>query len=458
MNAEIGVYKKQNGYIKNSILILLAFATAFFPRIVEAIGAPAPVNFLHFVIVPLACSIVIIKTRVRDKTQISIAESLLIGLLIMLGVMTGSALLNQAGVINVFLALMLLSEPFLLLLAIICVPFSLESFKRFKTWVLGFVAVHIFLAFAQHFLIILGILHVTQMTREDNVQGVFYLSGSGHVVGASVSMSFGLYFLISAKTVPIWLRVSVFFAAFLQLLFADAKQVLTVWLVAWLLLIILKLRDLRTTLQYLIAAILVGYALLWCLQNLEAFRAFNGWLRPELYGPDGKATILKTAPFTIVTSYYKSPLNWLFGLGPGHTVGRLGGWMLKDYGNLLKPLGATTHPASAAVWAFWNSPDYYWLNSSFFAPLWGWVGIWGDIGFVGLGAYLYVCSIVWRRICLNDFSKFQMLTVMIYGFIFTQMEEPGYMLSIASLIGLAWQERRITRAVRQRSSYLSTDA
>jgi len=447
------VYKKQNGYIRNSILILIAFATAFFPRILHTSGAPAIINFFHFAVVPLVFGIVITTTRVKDKNQISASKAILVGLLILLIVMTASALLNQAGLINVFLAFMLLAEPFLVIVAIMCLPFSPENFKRFRAWMLGFVCLHIFLAMSQHFL--MGYLYKGFMTMEDNVQGVFYLSGAGHVVGASVSMSFGLYYFVSAKTSPIWLRCSMFCAAFLQLLFADAKQVLLVFLIAWLILIFIKVTDIKATIQYLIAAILVGYALVWATQNLEQFSAFAVWIRPDIYAPDGAATVLKLGAFRIIPSYYKSPLNWLLGLGPGHTVGRLGGWMLKDYVSLLKPLGATIHPASEAVWATWRGS---WLDSSLFSPLFGWVGIWGDTGFLGLAAYLYLAYILWRRICLDDFSKFMMLTVMIFGFIFTQMEEPGYMISIAILIGMRWQERHISMRSHHRSSYLVTDA
>ncbi|ARV58404.1 hypothetical protein BZZ01_06915 [Nostocales cyanobacterium HT-58-2] len=456
MNAKTQVYKKKDGYVRNSTLILIAFASAFFPRIIDTLGAPPPINFVHFITVPLACGIVITTTQVRNKTQISTSKEILASLFILLGVTTASAFLNKAGIINVFLEWMLLVEPFLLLLAIICIPISPERFKRFKAWMMGFIYVHIFLAWSQHFLISIGKLAVTMMTKEDNVQGVFYLTGAGHVVGASVSMAFGFYYLISAKTAPMWMRVSVFCAAFFQLLFADAKQVLMVWLAAWLLLILINLKDIKTTLQYLIAAVLVGYTLLWCIQNLEMFAAFNTWIRPELYGSDGLATILKTQAFRIIPSYYESSLNWLFGLGPGHTVGRLGGWMLASYWNLLGPLGATIHPASAAVWDAWNS--IAWLDSSFFSPLFGWAGIWGDLGFVGLAAYLYVCAIVWYRLCPDDFCKFQMLTVLVFGFIFTQMEEPGYMLSVASLIGLRWQEQRLAKVARRnRFLYRNTD-
>ncbi len=452
VNPEIGILKEHKSSLKNSILILLAFATAFFPRILSTAGAPSLINFIHFFTVPLACVIAITTTKVKDKKQIFTAKALLTGLFILLGVMAASALLNQAGLINVFVDFMLLAETFMLLLAIICIPMTLKSFKKFRAWMVGFFIVHIFLALGQNFLMSLGFLYTGDMTMEDNVQGVFYLSGSGHVVGASVSMSFALYYLISAKSAPIWLRGSVFFAAFLQLLFADAKQVLMVFLTAWVLLIISKLKDIKVFIQYLIAAVLIGSILVWCVENLEAFAAFNTWIRPEIYEPDGAATLLKTGAFRIIPSYYKSPLNWFLGLGPGHTIGRLGGWMLIDYGNLLIPLGGTIHPASEAVWNTWRG---HWLDSSFFAPLWGWVAIWGDLGFLGLGAYLYLCSIVWFRLCLDDFSRFMMLTVLVFGLIFTQMEEPGYMLTVASLIGLRWQEIQLEKRERFRLASLT---
>jgi len=37
------------------------------------------------------------------------------------------------------------------------------------------------------------------------------------------------------------------------------------------------------------------------------------------------------------------------------------------------------------------------------------------------------------------------LNIVVNGFIFTLMEEPGFMLSIAALIGLQWQERQVKR-------------
>ncbi len=442
MNTLFNLSLTKQPLLKNSQLILIAFATAFFPRIINTIGLPATINFIHFTLVPLCCVIAILTTKIKLKKQIFFCKSLLTFLFLFLIIITISALLNQAGIINIILSFLLLTEPFILLLAIICLPISTTSLENFRNWIIYFGIINIVLALCQHFLITTGLLPVTLMQPEDNVQGVFYLSGSGHVVSASVSMSLALFNFSSYNNQSLLIKIGIFIAACIQLLFADAKQVIVVWLAAWLILILIKSRDFKTALQYLIAAIIVIWSLWWCIDNLPIFSAFKAWIRPEIYGFNGVATQLKTAPFRIIPIYYQSFWNWLLGLGPGHTIGRLGGWMLKDYASLLQPLGATTHPASLAVWQTYIG---HWLDSTFFSPLWGWAGIWGDLGLLGLAAYLGIIILIWQHICNDDFSRFTILTMMIFGLILTQMEEPGYMLSMTTFIGLKWHENQIHR-------------
>jgi hypothetical protein len=286
----------------------------------------------------------------------------------------------------------------------------------------------------------------------DNIQGVFYRSGSGHVVGASVSCTFAVYYFVTAKTKPLWLRSLVLVAGFLNIQLADAKQVLLIFIVAFIILALINLKNIGKALLCLIGIIIFITLFIWAVQNIPELGAFATWARPEIYGPDGEATKVKFLGINTIISYFRSPVNWLLGLGPGHTISRMGGWMLRDYSSLLSPLGATrvplyeTVPVSDIVWKDLASS---WLaeGSSFFAPFWGWAGIWGDFGFLGLGAYIYLWSIVWRRLCRNDLPKFFVLTVFVCGLIFTQMEEPAYMLYIASIIGLNWQEYQTNKNV-----------
>lgn len=432
--------KSFKGYISSSNLVLLALATAFFSRLIDSAGAPSVINFTHFAAVPFTCGIVLLRSKSKDRHQIAIAWKLITGLAILLAVMLASALLNSAGAINVAVNFLLLGEPFLLLLAVISIPMTPTSLERLKAWIVGFGFFHTLVAFIQRY--VLNLHHREGL--QDNIQGVFYHSGAGHVVGASVAMTFGLYYLVTAKATPLWFRLMVFLATFWHMLIADAKQVLFAFLVGWLLLMLTKIKQFGKALQYAIAAVISGGILVWCIENWEAFAGFKTWLRPEIYGPEGEATLLKTVTFRIVPQYYDSFLHPWLGLGPGHTVGRLGGWMLGIYSDLLEPLGATQHPASREVW---QAVGASWLGdqSSMFSPLFGWAGIWGDLGILGLIAYLYLAYVVWSRLSPGDLCRFLLLSVFVTGMIISQMEEPGYMLFIAFIIGLRWQEDRIKK-------------
>ena len=220
-----------------------------------------------------------------------------------------------------------------------------------------------------------------------------------------------------------------------------------VLMVAWGMLALTKLKDVTAFLKYVISISVFTWGFVWCMNNLTLFRAFTIWLRPDIYGSDGVATQLKLASFSIIRSHYESPLNWFLGIGPGHTVGRLGGWMLPKYASLLAPLGATTNAASAEVW---DAVASTWIGakSSMFSPLFGWAGIWGDLGLLGLAAYIAFGVVIWKRLCLDDFSRFILLTMIVHGLIFSQLEEPGFMVYSMTLIFFRWKEISISNALK----------
>jgi hypothetical protein len=426
--------KQKQGLIANSTLAMLAFCSGFLSRCLSALKFPTIVNLFHLGIIPFTFIIVLVQTKTKDKKQIEVVKKILIALLLLLFIIFASALVNDAGIINAVMGFVLLSEPFMLMLTIISIPMSPERTDWFRNWIVRFCLFHTFLAFVQNYILKYNL----HKGLEDNIQGIFYRSGAGHVVGSSVALTFGLYYFLTAKS-ALWVRLSVVLATFWHMLLADGKQVLFCLLMAGGFLVLTKVKDIRKLIAYLVAGVVLGFVMFWCVENIPAFSSFKTWMRPEIYGPDGEATLLKFATFRIVPTYFHSPMSWLLGLGPGHTVGRLGGWMLENYWDLLGPLGATKSPASAAVWA---AVGESWLGdqSSFFSPLFGWAGIWGDYGPIGLALYLYLSALTWRHVCLDDFSRYLMLCVFSFGLVFSQMEEPGYMLFIACLIALRWHE------------------
>lgn len=452
MSSQVAAQKKK-GTIRNSTLILIGLATAFFPRLLTYFGGPSILNFVHFLAIPSVVGITLFTTRVKDRKQIAITWELIFGLGVLLACTIASALINQAGILNVFLQFMLLGEPFLLLIAIMAVPLAGENLKRFRNWIAGFCLFNLLLAIAQSILLPIGLYPGSQGGQliTDNTAGVFASKGgsAGNYISATVSLYFALYFFNVLKTVPLQIRIAIFVGAFYQTFVSDSKQVFVALFAGWLLVVFTNVKKPIKILLYLIPFILIIAIFYWAIvytdvEFLDPYRNFTTYRASEnLYGLDGEATLLKSAAFRIIHSYYTTPLNWFFGLGPGHTVTRLGGWVMNDYASLLMPLGATVHPVSAAVWQVIQGPSG-WLarESTMYFPMFTWVGIWGDLGLIGLGAYLYLSSIVWRRICVDDFCKFLLLSTAVLGFILTQMEEPGQMLTIACFLGLRWQERR----------------
>ena len=435
----------QKGFYKGSTLVIAAFSTAFYSRVLCSIThLPSVLNHLHFLVVPVTTAIVLATARPKDPKQISIVWMLLSGLMILFGIMTVSALINNAGIINIIFDFLILGGPFMLLMAIVCLPMSIGSFDRFRNWMINSSYTNMALAFIQYPLLKFHKISAGGLDETDGMAGVFFVSGAGNYVSTTVSIYFGLYYLMFAIKIPLWIRCTTLLLAAFQLQLSDSKQVLFALLVGCILLILLTMKDVGKTLAYTIAIIVVVVVFYWCIQNLSAFAAFKNYLDKDgVYGPDGEATRIKLIAFRLIPTFYQSPLNWWLGLGPGHTIGRLGGWLIKENWAILGPLGATTHPASQAMLdAYFHS--WLALESTMFCPLYGWAGIWGDLGLAGLCAYLLLGIIIWRYICVDNFCRFLLLSVAGFGFIYTQMEEPGYMYYVATLIGLRWHEKRLT--------------
>lgn len=436
----------KQGFYQGSTLVMAAFSSAFYSRIICSVTRlPSVLNHFHFVILPFTTFNILTTARPKDPKQIAIVWMLLSGLMTLFGVMTASALINGAGIINVIFDFLILGEPFMLLMAIVCVPMSLESFHRFRNWTIHSAYANMALAFIQWPLLKFNKITAGGLDATDGMAGVFFVSGAGNYVSTTVSIYFSIYYLMFATAAPLWLKVGTSIGAIFQLQLSDSKQVLFALLVGWGLLILLSMKNIVKTLISIGLIITFAIVFYWCIQHLDAFGAFKNYLDKDgIFSPDGEAARIKLVAFHLIPSFYHSPLNWLLGLGPGHTAGRLGGWLLKENWAILGPLGATIHPASQAMLeAYYGS--WLALESTMFCPLFGWAGIWGDLGLAGLGAYLLLGFIVWRYVCTDNFCRFLLLSVAGFGLIFTQMEEPGFMFYVATTIGLRWHEHRVIR-------------
>ncbi|MBD2605347.1 hypothetical protein H6G81_12570 [Scytonema hofmannii FACHB-248] len=418
----------QAGIITRSSLIVIFLASVMFPRVLTALKVPSVVNFLHFALV------IVLFVWVVPKIRSQIAGKLLVGLMIFLGIIISSAMFNKAGVINVILSFLMLAEPFMMLIAIVSTKVPESSIKKFQFWIFSFVYIHLAFVYFQKFII--------NPYSPDEIKGIFLKMGAGHHVGGDVALTFGVYFLLCSGVRSLWLRIFVFILCMGNILYADVKQVVIAFLVSWFLLILTQMKEIVKAIMYLGIAIPITIGVLKIINTLYSGIRYISDMEVVT-----EAFQYKLSVFSIISSFYKSDINWLFGLGPGHTISRLG-WLMKDYLQLLQPLGITGTSVFETV--FNAQESYYWSNSitgsSMYSLLFSWAGIWGDLGFLGLGVYLYLWFLVWNYICLDKVSKFFLITVFVAGLIFSWMEEPAFMLFVASLIGLQWQKHQAEKS------------
>jgi hypothetical protein len=426
---------KQTQHIRNSTLALIAFSTLFFSRTLDSLGFPSLINFAHFAFVPLVCGFTLLKTRIRDRSQISKVQSLLLGLMIFFTINVLSALLNGAGFINVILNFLLLGEPFIMLLTITSITLSANRIRKLKNWVAIFALYNLGLAYFQRY--------IQGTTHADFIYGAFF-SVAGATVSAIVSLIFSIYYLTSEKNKPLWIRLTIFVAAFWQIIVSDTKLVLGSFLVGFLLFSLSKLNP--KALIYIIFGILLLYLFFWAIDNVPFFSAYGIWVQPELFLDfNSEFYRAKLTAFRVIPEYYDSALGYFLGIGPGHGIGRLGGWMMNKYSYLLDPLGAT-HPysdiLSSDVMSAAAEESRHVAGTAMYGPMFSWAGIWSDLGILGLGSYLFIWFVVWRCFCLHDFSRYLVMATFATGLFPGYLEEPSSMLFTTFVIGLWWHERR----------------
>jgi hypothetical protein len=406
---------------------VLLFASAFFPRLLTAAGAPAVLKFAHFALA--AGFLLVAGPRLRARTS----RALALGLFLLFFVITLSGFANQAGLINVALDFLLLSEPFILLILLTDEKLPPRQL-RWMEWCVHFSAwTTILLSWYQF-----GVLG----HRSDDVKGVFIDEPGAHVNGA-VAITYLVYAVVRfAPTRPLLGCVSAVAAISVPVI-ADTKQGFGVFGLTALLMTLLGLRRVDRVLRYLALTIL-GTSLLFLLA--QTYMPSLAAIMDVDYVREGIEHKLRVFPLTM--SYYHSTWNWWLGLGPGHTIGRLG-WLIPSYETYLAPLGVTTSPATASLLA--ASQSHWIAGTSMWSFAFSWAGIWGDLGILGTSVIALLWLGVLRKLCAGEASVFIVTSTLILAFVHAWMEEPGYMLFVITLVGLLWQRRTVGTAARARS-------
>ena len=410
---------------RSAFLALIILLNGLTARVFTELGAPGVVKFLHFGLAIVFLMAVLPFIRVKSVQQI------LFGLLLLLWVIIFSALINGAGILNIFLEFLMLAEPIMLLLLMVAGPMSIPDIRRFQLVILITMFVHAVLCYYQY--VIEGYMD------EDLVKGLFFQQGAGHHVAGAIGLTTAVYYYFHFPFSSVIFRFFTVFVLSGVAVVTDSKQVVGVFILSLGMLLLLKLQSFKQFAQSV--ALLVGGVVVFFIVGLTLLPGllFLGELDRVQEGLG-----IKFGVFPLVAAYYDSFLNWFFGVGPGHTVGRLAK-ILPEYIDMLQPFGATISPVTQAVWdlqeSSWVSQVYSGEagGSSMWSPFLSWAGIWGDLGLFGVGVYLSMWILIFRHFCLDDLSRFFVFNVLVFGAVYGWLEEPGYMLMVVALIGLNWQ-------------------
>ena len=414
MNAPTVAGAREPGSDGLQRLAILALGLATFSRLVEYVfGLPRAVDWLHF---PLVSGLFALSLRRVDRD----AAPVFVGCIVLLPVFALSGWLNGAGLVNVALGYILLAEPFLLLAIMVNGLPSPRTTKSMGWWLLSFAVIQIPVAIYQWSL---------TPNKPDLVQGTFRGMGAGHHVMGAITTVAALY-LLSGFAMARWVRWGIAGLLFLLSVLSDSKQVMLTFVIAY---VLVRVPNVKTgaaaaalAMRLALLVVLICVAI-WAIEKDEYFYKVGFVLR---------ASAGKFAIFSVLASHFDSAAQWVFGLGPGHGVSRLGGWLLERYWSVLEPLGATRTGIATVAW---RDAHPFGLNSSFFAPLFSWAGIFGDVGLAGLGVYAALVGVTYRRFCRDEFSRLLVIAIVIFGFVFEWLEEYNFMLYAAAVIAQRWQ-------------------
>jgi len=417
--------------VLNLGMAVLFFSTA--SRTLVAFGAPGLVDFLH---IPMVLFAVAASPRLIRASKVCRRSCLWVGVLFIVSI--ASWIDSGGDLVRPFAEWILLAEPLLfgavLIAALLALPgpIRLVQARRLELAV-------ILIAIAQ---LLFGVVVLLRGEVGDHVQGTFIGVGSGaHIAGAVATVgAIGACAraLRAHQNRGKWLLLAV--ALMLLTIAADAKQVIIAAIPAFLVLILLSNIVVGGSAQ---AQRRARYgALMLCVVFFTALFVTYAPLRSSsqnynVAGSNGKFLATRL----IVGAMSGRPEAFLVGLGPGDTVGKLA---ILTVGSGLKgssPVGFLhlgQSEITAKVLALDNG-NYVVASSSVWTGLSSALGLFGDLGLLGLLAYIMAWWALLRgagRRPSNERAVVVALSTFaaILAVIMIWLEEPNFMLPLIALL------------------------
>ncbi len=389
-------------------LVIATLVALFFSRLLVLGGAPSILNFAHF---PLAIVSFIKLLRIpQDRSD----RFLVTALLAFLAVTLFAAVVTSWQALRPFLSWVTLAEPFIFLGLI--GSMDVQSKRQIRNVALA-------IAFLQ---LPIALLQFATHGVGDHVQGTLIGQGAGHHIMGAICVATGWMLLVANdRQRKLVLLVAGPLLAIGVL--ADAKQVYGALLVAVAILGVLQLR--RSGMKVVASgAAIFGLVFLSAQFYAPLGEVLNKKVGEELLG-NKSVQIQRIASEMGVSGV-------AFGLGPGNGLSRTALSSVPGYANVPATI-IGDEPAALAADELSNYDTE--RVSSAASPFSSWLGIYSDIGIVGLLAYLALIVAVVRYLGRTSAAHRQasytlLVLAALLGYIFTWLEEPGFTVFLAILL------------------------
>lgn len=418
-------------FVVNRIAVALlvggAVATVVSRPLVAYGGLPAHANYLHFVGVALAVMLLLSPRNAAVALGVRRWLGLMLFATIASWMWNGGQSLFAAA-----LSWMVLAEPLMIVAATAELVRRGVDPRYFQITAISIVLVQ--LPFA--------LLQLARYGIGDPVQGLLVQQGAGHHVFGFMAVVLALWALgrvISGDAVRPWREFALLSVGFIVGVITDTKQGVAAFVVVSALLVIAP--DRRKQLRRsgvgrrAVAVVALGCLLFVGMQlNASSDEIGNVSRRDNFVDVKAEATR------EYVSAMAAEPGGLLLGLGPGRTATRLAWLSIND--GTLRSLGITPSDITMRLAAVWNDPRND--SSSAASPFFTWLGLFGDGGLLGLGAYCAAWSVVWR---MSRGTPSEMtvkgIIVLVFGLgvLFNWMEEPALMATAGLLIGASISAR-----------------
>ncbi|HEX7119990.1 MAG TPA: hypothetical protein VF212_14450 [Longimicrobiales bacterium] len=401
-----------------------ALCAVVLSRVLVEVGAPGLVNHVHFGMALVAATRGVISRK--PWTPLARQMAMAGGTLLVVAYISGMA--NDSGLLEPGLTWLLFMEPFLIVFGLVRDPPSPAARRRVGHLLVALLVLQ--LPFAIWKFLEFGI--------SDAVRGTFLDQGAGaHVMGAMALVSATGAILTRHVRNRGWILAVGGLALLLNIL-ADAKQAIGMYIIA--IATVGIMNSPRHWPRYVLGLAATVGLVVFAANYHAPLNQFTDRRLLER-GIESKFSVIP-----LIASQFDAPTDWLLGAGPGNTVSRVALMALPGY----RSEGISAMPfelhASTITRQVWYENEIGELTGAGGSSAWSlissWVGIWGDLGLLGLALYTLTGLAIWRAGSRLERSPANSVRITLMftsglGVVFSYLEEPGLMLAAAAWIGLA---------------------